>query len=607
MAGVLSAKQCFTETEIVTRATAIYEAAEWDWFQDTDGSHCPIGQMHAGWRPPTTTVETDGLFGCWGGYNEGMILYLLAIGSPTHPVSPTAWISWANTYKEHWGAFYGYPVLACPALFTHQYSHCWIDFRNKRDNYTNYFRNSVYASLANRAYSNDVWYPDVDLWGSTASYGPLTATCRVTTTCPPREGTWAAWRPWVEPGTCDENAPCTSAVTSTCAAGVDKGTAYHSYGYPPEVEWNDGTIAPTAAGGSIVFTPDYSISTLRHMYEKYFRKLWGFQGLKDSLNIRSEPDWFANDYVGIDVGAMLLMIENYGTGFVWDIFMRNQEVGGAMRAVGFVTDTTKIPSWFYYREAEECNLASGVGISVEVHTMAWNAKTLQIDRDAEPNPGNFALYTITVDYEENSSMFFAIRYSDDVAGDVIDVYLDGVKKGSFTTDKFASDGWEAFGWDSERINMGVVAPGIHTIKLEVAAENAGEYGLLYGVNLDVFQLYTSLEVSKQATPNPVRPGAPLIYTLSVTNTSGITLTATITDILPDYVTPTSVHTWTPPPIAPDGVWTEQVTATVQMGYCGPLTNEVQIATEERATGSAITVVDVFCFRVYLPLMLRRFP
>ena len=95
MAGVLSARQCFTETEILTRATAIYEAADWKWFQDTDGSHCTIGQMHAGWRPPATTVETDGLFGCWGGYNEGMILYLLAIGSPTYPILSSFGLYWS--------------------------------------------------------------------------------------------------------------------------------------------------------------------------------------------------------------------------------------------------------------------------------------------------------------------------------------------------------------------------------------------------------------------------------------------------------------------------------------------------------------------------------
>jgi hypothetical protein len=481
MAGVLSAKQCFTETEIVTRATAIYEAADWKWFQDTDGSHCTIGQMHAGWRPPTTTVETDGLFGCWGGYNEGMILYLLAIGSPTCPISATSWMSWASDYKYHWGAYYGYPVLASPALFTHQYSHCWIDFRDKRDDYTNYFLNSVYATLADRAYSKDVWYPDpnTDLWGITPSEGPLTSTCAITSTCP-TSGMGAAW-PWLITTTCDIG--CTHAVTSTCdLTSACEGTTYHyGVGYPPEgivekdgiiTPMNDGTIAPTAAGGSIVFTPDYSISTLRYMYGNYNQKLWGLYGLKDSLNVRCEPGWFANEYIGINVGAMLIMIENYRSDLVWVNFMRNEEIVEAMQDVGFSRDNEIEPAYFYYREAEECGSTSGDDIRVEYDnhdSKDWNNKTLQIWEV----PGNSAVYTVNVDYEGQSNVFFQMRYSDDWPGNKIDVYLDSIWKGSFTTEVFEPGGWNAFGWDDEEIDLGIISPGLHVIRLEVAEDGGG--------------------------------------------------------------------------------------------------------------------------------------
>jgi hypothetical protein len=196
-------------------------------------------------------------------------------------------------------------------------------------------------------------------------------------------------------------------------------------------------------------------------------------------------------------------------------------------------------------------------------------------------------------------MLFEARYSDGVAGNVIDVYLDGGKKGSFTTDEFGD--WDDFEWDDERVNLGIVTSGVHTITLRVAEGGDGSWG----VNLDVFRLYSALDVAKRAHLNCAWRGVPLTYTLSITNTSSMTLTATITDLLPSHVTPTSVLAWTPPSIAPDGVWTEQFTVTVQMDHCGPLTNTVQVVTEEGITAATIDVIDA-CPGVYLPLVVRQF-
>ena len=442
MAGVLTVRQCFTETEIVDLATKIYEAAEWDWFLDDDCRQCLPGTLHMLWVPPGVGhPEEDGLSGCWNGYNEAMILYLMAIGSPTHPIPSSSWGAWAATYQ--WGTYYGMRILTCPPLFTHQYSHCWVDFKNVEDDYADYFRNSIYATLANRAYSREVWYPELDLWGITASDGPLTSTCTPTST--------------------------------TCFCS---GKAYlANQGYPPDTLNNNGTIAPTAAGGSIVFTPEHSISTLRYMYDNYHQKLWGLYGLKDSLNIKCEPDWFDNDYIGIDVGTMLVMIENYRTGLVWNKFMRNREIKEAMRSVGFGPR----PACVHYQEAEDYEMISGNGIAVEYHPTAWSTHTLQIG----PYPGNFAVYSVTVTCD--STWLFKVRYSDDVPGNKVEVYLDGVKKGSFTTDKFGTGcpgGWEYFDWDDEVINLGIIAPGVHTITLRIAEDGGGTWG----VNLDVFKL-----------------------------------------------------------------------------------------------------------------------
>lgn len=440
MAGVLTVRQCFTETEIVNLATVIYKAAEWDWFLEDDCSHCLPGVMHAVWVPQ------EGLKGCWGGYNEAMLLYLLAIGSPTHPIPPSSWGAWAATYE--WGTYYGMRILTCTALFTHQYSHSWVDFRNVEDDYADYFRNSIYATLANRNYSKEMWYPDpVDLWGITVSDGPLTSTCTPTST------------------------------TCLCSGK----TYLTDQGYPPPGRNNNGTIAPTAAGGSIAFTPEYSISTLRYMYEHYPQKLWGLYGLKDSLNVKCEPDWFDNDYVGIDVGTMLVMMENYRTGLIWDIFMRNREIKDAMRSAGFNIR----PPCVHYQEAENYETISGNGIAVEYHPTAWSTHTLQMGSD----PGNSATYSVTVTCEVESDWFLKVRYSDDVPGNRIEVYLDGFKQGSFTTDKFGvgcPGGWEYFDWDDEIINLGIIAPGVHTVTLRIAEDGGGTWG----ANLDAFKLYT---------------------------------------------------------------------------------------------------------------------
>jgi hypothetical protein len=442
MGGVLSVKQCFTETEIITRATAIYEAADWKWFLDEEKS----GLLTMCWTPQDkhpyqcwTTPEQrgDGRVWRWAGYNEAMILYLLAIGSPTHPISAASWNSWASSYR--WGAYYGYPVLVHgpSPLFAHQYSHAWVDFEGKRDDYANYFRTSVYATLANRAYCRDVWYPYRDLWGITTSHGPIAGTCS----------------------------------GKTYRMGI---------GYPPDHGNNDGTIAPTAAGGSIVFAPHEAISTLRYMVDHYHQRLWGLYGLKDSLNAWCEPDWFDNDYMGIDVGAMLLMIENYRSNLVWNIFMRNPEIVEAMNDVGFLPDPTIEPSFFYYREAEKYDWVTGTGISVEPYSKAWNQHTLQISQVV----GNSASYVVPVDCDGGCNAFFQARYSDTVPGDVIDVYLDGTRKGNFNTDD--SGNWNGFIWDDEIIDLGGITSGAHTITLRVAEGGGGPSG----VNLDVFRLYT---------------------------------------------------------------------------------------------------------------------
>ncbi len=109
-------------------------------------------------------------------------------------------------------------------------------------------------------------------------------------------------------------------------------------------------------------------------------------------------------------------------------------------------------------------------------------------------------------------------------------------------------------------------------------------GIGYDIGADEYHLSSQLTLIKQASPDPVQSGAQLTYTLRVTNTGNVTLTATVTDVLPDHCIPTGVLSWTPTISVPGGVWMEQVVVTVELGYSGLLTNVVQVTTEQGAAG-----------------------
>ncbi len=288
LAGILYAQEYFSgedddEQQIRALADSIYLRVDWDWMRHWEPT------LTMGWDP------VDGfLIHRWIGYNEAMILYILASGSPTQPLdNPVrSWNAWTSGYE--WQTHYGYSFVIFPPLFGHQYSHAWVDFREIQDEYMRnrgitYFENSRRATLANREYC-------IENPGGFEGYG---------------ENVWG--------------------ITASDIPG-----GYLARGAPPP-ENDDGTIAPTAAGGSMPFTPDESIAALRYMYEEFKDDLWGKYGFKDAFNL--SQNWFAPDYIGIDQGAIILMIENYRTGHVWDVFMQNEYVQTGLDAVGFKSIT----------------------------------------------------------------------------------------------------------------------------------------------------------------------------------------------------------------------------------------------------------------------------
>ena len=321
LGGALFAQSYFTndhplEAEIRDLAQKIYERVDWPWAQ----ANAP--GITLAWRPERGFSAHD-----WNGYNEAMIVYLLALGSPTHPLDRDAWDSWTDRYDEVWGSYYQQEFLMFSPGFGHQYTHIWIDFREIQDAYMrrrglDYFRNSRRAALAQHAYAEENplgWkgYGE-GVWGLTASDGPGRALLMY-------EGEERQFR----------------------------GYAARGIGYPPTHaelghSYDDGTIAPTAAISSIVFTPELSIQGIREMRARYGKHIYSDYGFLDAFNPSFHYDvevhrgrvipgfgWVADDYLGIDQGPIILMVENYRTGFVWNVMRENEYVRRGLRRAGF--------------------------------------------------------------------------------------------------------------------------------------------------------------------------------------------------------------------------------------------------------------------------------
>lgn len=273
LGGVLTARQCFaSDKEIVNLATKIYERVDFSWMLNGDAY-----LMSHGWRPETGFITHR-----WKDYSESAILYLLAIGSLTHPISWKSWYAW----KRDWIEYKGYRYLAAAApLFIHQYSHAWFDFRNKRERYKNfsvdYFENSVKATRAHRQFCIDLnkEFPGYseNIWGISAS---------------------------------------------------DSEKGYIAWGGPPRDPGIDGTVVPYAPAGSLMFTPDISMPAVRELKKRFGTRVYGHYGFVDAFNPNTA--WTGSDVIGIDLGITLVGAENLRSGNVWKWFMKNPETVNSM-------------------------------------------------------------------------------------------------------------------------------------------------------------------------------------------------------------------------------------------------------------------------------------
>lgn len=313
LAGVLFCQSYFdgkdpAEQEVRGLAEDLANRADWAWAATP---RPPFVSM--GWTPEEGFHGYD-----WKGYNEAMIVYVLALGSPTHPVAAEAWTAYTATYR--WETFHGQTFLNFAPLFGHQYSHVFLDLEGIRDAYMrgkgiDYFENSRRATLAQREYATANpgsfagYGPDV--WGLTACDGPADVTLDV-------GGRRVRF-------------------FSYAARGAGAGDVR-----------DDGTLAPTAAAGSLPFTPELSVRALRTIASRWGDELYGPYGFRDAFNptftfaaalkhgrVVAGKGWFDGDALGIDQGPILAMIENLRSGLVWKTMRKNPVIVRGLTRAGF--------------------------------------------------------------------------------------------------------------------------------------------------------------------------------------------------------------------------------------------------------------------------------
>jgi hypothetical protein len=311
LAGALFCESYFDqshpeEVEIRTLVEKIFRRVDWRWAQHKAPA------VTLGWSPEDGFLKYD-----WRGYNEAMLVYLLALASPTFPVGSDAWAEWTSTYDSHWRTIHGQDFLSFPPLFGHFYPHVWLDFRKIQDAYMrrrglDYFENSRRAVYAQQAYAiaNPRRCKDYGrtVWGLTASDGPADVALQ------DASGDWV--------------------FRSYAARGVDL--------------QDDCTLAPNAAAGAIPFAPELAIPALREMHNRYGKHIYSKYGFLGAFNPTFTFDvplrhgrrvdgmgWVANDYLGIDQGPIVAMIENYRSGLIWRVMRKNAYVRRGLERAGF--------------------------------------------------------------------------------------------------------------------------------------------------------------------------------------------------------------------------------------------------------------------------------
>lgn len=303
LAGALTAAEYFKaensdESQIRSLADALYRRTDWAWAQNGGET------ITHGWTP-----EKGFLPHRWEGYDEAMLLYVLAMGSPSYPLSEDSYEIWTSTYV--WKRCYGMDYLHSPPLFTHQLSHVWIDFRGIQDPYMrnkgiDYFENSRRATIIQQRYAidNPLSFEGYSskAWGITASDGPGFITLKMN--------------------------------------GVER-RFYDYLGRGAPDGDDDGTLAPWAVVTSLPFAPEIVIPAIHHFahtLELHDCNAYGFRSTFNAT-FKEHPDspkiWISPFHFGLNLGPIILMTENYRSGLVWNLMRGNRWIKNGLRRAGF--------------------------------------------------------------------------------------------------------------------------------------------------------------------------------------------------------------------------------------------------------------------------------
>ncbi len=318
MGGVLFAGDYWSgdndiEAEIRKLSRDLFNRVEWSFMLNESG------RLSMGWHPEDGLIVSD-----WHGYNEAMLLYIMAMGAENHFLSSEAWAKWAETYPNSWGDYAGYEHLIFAPHFGHQYSHIFIDFKNIQDEYNrakgmDYFENTRRATYAQREYGikNPLSWKGYSAqnWGITACDGPIDKEL-------------------------DYMGQKRRFITY-----AGRGAGLYNDG---RNTFDDGTIAPTAAIASLPFAPEIVKEATAYMYKTHGKYIYSQYGFLDSFNQSFQYDipvqhgkvikgfgWVDGDYLAIDQGPILLGIANYKNQFIWNIMRDNAILRRGLVKAGF--------------------------------------------------------------------------------------------------------------------------------------------------------------------------------------------------------------------------------------------------------------------------------
>ncbi|MBU1076440.1 MAG: hypothetical protein KKH98_04065, partial [Spirochaetes bacterium] len=280
IAGVITVGEYFKGTEVQKTANMIYTNVDWTWFLNKNNNF-----FYVGWQPE------EGFIYEYRMTKMGILPLIMAISSPTHPVPVETWYNLGNTYYH--ANYKGYNYVGDGAAYMHQWPLCFIDPRLKKDYFLDYFQDTREFSLASRQWCID---------NKQDGY---------------HENNWGL-NPSVGPGD----------IYGEYAAPVIPGAPV-----PYNGKNNDGTVAPTAAISFMPFTPKESLAYMKYIYEKYKDEIFGKYGFTDSYNVKK--DWWCKNFLGIDQGPIIIMLDNYLNGTVWKSFMANKYIRKGMQKIGF--------------------------------------------------------------------------------------------------------------------------------------------------------------------------------------------------------------------------------------------------------------------------------